>query len=244
MSFSVPPTSTSDRVALSDKPDPYFVLNPDMFDDAALWTAPRLQSLCEVLGLDPGAHSFSRRGRRGRSREELVRCLRDFHRNRWYVDRRRGAKNSTLTGTKARPEESQEGSNFFLVPVDFVDIPRECVKVFEGGTTDAGGAKRSRSILKYSCSSRHPRSDNSSPRSISKTTYITSKAGETKEWQRTRKRKRSAVDAAKDDTEKLPSNKRIRFSAFNNVQLIDPRPDETESTEWGFKLPFGCAKRE
>ncbi|PFH37356.1 hypothetical protein BESB_038140 [Besnoitia besnoiti] len=224
------PSSTSRRIALSDTPNPYFVFNPDLFDDAAVWTAPRLERLRRALGLNPPTE----RGRRTSSRGELVRCLKAFHRRRESAERteagcdveRRSLSEADLRLCEAA---SQDESNFFLVPVDAVDVPPECVRAVSGTPVEPGEPRKCRSILK-TCPSRHVCCgvEGASARVARESRRPQSLCASAGDQRRGKTRKRSSTLAVGKETERLLSSKRIRFSAFNSVQLIDPRSDEPQ----------------
>lgn len=197
------PTSASDRLALGNKPDPYFVFNPDLFDDEDVWTESRLKQLCDSLEIDAGSTAT------GRTRDRLLKSLRDFHRSRMFTERWHVSDEDFLNF-------NQEGSNFFFVPVETMDVPSECVSV-----VDTASHNRAKPILKKARRSSTPVDRSLSP-------YGTrEKVTSPSENARNRKRKRPFT--GEDSTSRFASNKRIKFSAFNSVQLIDPPPQEKDS---------------
>lgn len=207
------PTSASDRLALGNKPDPYFVFNPDLFDDEDVWTESRLKQLCDSLELQAGGAAAET------TRDGLLESLRSFHRSRMFTERWRISDEDFLNF-------NQEGSNFFFVPVETMDVPSECVNVVDTASHDTA-----KPILKNARRFGPPVNGNlfSGP----------TREKDVPSAEKINNRKRKRPTTGEDSTSRFASNKRIKFSAFNSVQLIDPPPQEKDSESRGGQLVHG-----
>ncbi|KAL8440944.1 hypothetical protein Emag_007592 [Eimeria magna] len=210
------------RLALSGDPDPYFAVNPHLFEDQEIWPAESLRKLCSGLGLAASG-----------SRLQLVDRLQGFDR-----------KPSVGDGEHPLEEEAGgcgESSNLTLRPIPPQNIPQK----FKAGLTNAPCGRPtlrkrgSKLILKprrreLCCNPAErmrmpsPEEQRVSFNGLGQAFHQTAASdGSLKEAHRGKKRQRCEMVASPTD----PPRKRIKFSPFNNVQLITPCIPESEGRD-------------
>lgn len=207
------------RLALSGAPEPYFVVNPHLFEDRELWPAESLRKLCSDLGLAASG-----------TRSQLVDRLQDFDRN--------------PTGSDLKDLESeewgehQESSNLSLVPICCDDIPPEFKTVLMNPPARRKRCTRSGRTCRHveHCCSREcapPKNSAKSNCSSNGALCFAQRAGNNVQLHgRGLKRCRAEIPGEPCPVTDL-SRKRIKFSPFNNVQLITTGSNEFEGNTPG-----------
>lgn len=201
------------RLALRGAPQPYFVVNPHLFEDRDLWSEESLRKLCSDLGLTASG-----------TRSQLVERLHDFDRN------------SLVTDPKAAEydelKEHAGSGNLTFVPISCNGIPKK----FRAPLTSSPRARPALRRRGVNCILRcHPpgscrkslkcsacaRQDRATEKSCSDCPACSEAQPSSKVCEKKRgvKRQRSE-DHAEPGSTTEPSRKKIKFSPFNNVQLI------------------------
>lgn len=202
------------RLALRGAPEPYFVVNPHLFEDTDLWSAESLRKLCSDLGLAASG-----------TRSQLVERLHDFDRNSLATDPKDAEYDDW--------EEHAGSGNLTFVPISCDEIPKE----FRAPLTNSPCARPALRKRRVKCiSRRHPPgycckssecpacacNDAAAEKACSSNSpacFARQPCSEVYEKKRGVKRQRSEDNTDPGSTTE-PSRKKIKFSPFNNVQLI------------------------
>ncbi|KAL8427327.1 hypothetical protein Efla_002290 [Eimeria flavescens] len=203
------------RLALSGSPEPYFAVNPHLFEDKELWSAERLRRLCSELGLAVSG-----------SRTQLVARLQQFDRSSGidsdagYLERARGG------------DQSEQSGNLALVPIPCRSIPQQFKSGLSASSCGRPVLRRTRRRLALKLcrgeksssrlSERLPAAEEDACSSGSSTAAgPCEQPAEGHYPSKARRQKRQREERHAEGGHPTDSlRKEIRFSPFNSVQLI------------------------
>ncbi|CDJ63924.1 hypothetical protein, conserved [Eimeria necatrix] len=207
-------SQTRRRLALDGSPDPYFVVNPHLFEDRQLWPTEGLRKLCSDLG-------FSASG----SRSELVERLQAFDRNPVgdsleYVE------------TEFYVEQKESGYlNMLPIPRDNIPEGLKAALATPASPFTRPALRKQQNKCIWECGTNRSQHEfgewqelELEERNTNEASRITSFADFTENGSgsgRRLKRRRANSSKEKNLVSQSP-RKRIKFSRFNNVQLITP----------------------
>ncbi|CDJ38347.1 hypothetical protein, conserved [Eimeria tenella] len=219
-------SQTRRRLALDGSPDPYFVVNPHLFGDRQLWPTEGLRKLCSDLG-------FSTSG----SRSELVERLQAFDKNPVgdsleYVE------------TEFCVEQKESGY-LSMLPIPRDNIPEGLVaalatpapqfsrpalrKQQNKCTCECGTNRLQHKFGEWQELELAERNTREASRTPSSADFAENGSGSGRRL----KRRRANSSREKSLASHSP-RKRIKFSRFNNVQLITPSKLDYNSEQSNF----------